>query len=133
MAVAEITPAQVGRNYALSRYEQETSIRWSRDPSDPYVYMFSASSVTWRKAERLGLAPTRTKKSYGTETGRWYRVPIARFAWGLKRKGGAGNPEALQKARVARNGVLSQRGNSTQPGLAMPRGLGPVRGQKTTG
>ena len=89
------------RAYSPSRAEQETILRWDRE--DPLVHLWSANPAVWRKAERLGLAIT--KESYwpgGAIAGRWYVTPLARFRWGLKRKGGKGNPEAFAKSRVAR-------------------------------
>jgi hypothetical protein len=68
----------------ITRYEQETIVRWNED--EEAVFIYSASPVTWRKCIRLGL---RLKKSSrwpdGEESGRWYEVPKAMFRWGLKR------------------------------------------------
>jgi hypothetical protein len=39
----------------------------------------------------------------GKPTGKFYRLPLAGFRWGLKRRGkGRGNVDALAKARAAR-------------------------------
>lgn len=76
---------RLGRLYRPHRAEQETTLRWDRE--DPTVHVWSADPVTWRKMERLGIAPSRESHSSGRLTGRWYRIPLARFRWGLKRPG----------------------------------------------
>jgi hypothetical protein len=72
--------------YRASRAEQETVIRWDR--ADDQVHVWSADPVTWRKLARLGIAPVReTHFPGGVVSGRFYTVPVNRFAWGLKRVG----------------------------------------------
>jgi hypothetical protein len=69
-----------------TRAEQETTLRWDRE--DDQVHVWSASPVTWRKLERLGIPVTReTKAPDGRVTGRFYTIPLCRFHWGLKRVG----------------------------------------------
>jgi hypothetical protein len=50
---------------------------------------------------RLGIHAVRETTQDGEPSGKFYRVPVASFRWGLKRTGGRGNPEALAKARAA--------------------------------
>ena len=45
--------------------------------------------VTWRKLERLGFPPIRETMADGKVSGRFYRIPLNRFRWGLKRAGSA--------------------------------------------
>ena len=93
--------------YRQTRAEQETTIRWNED--DKVVHVWSASPVTWRKMARLGLPPVRGSVIDGHEAGRFYRVPLSRFRWGLKsetraesgRQRAAQGPPAFQKRRVA--------------------------------
>jgi hypothetical protein len=64
----------------ISRYEQETIIRWNEEEAEVFIY--SASPVTWRKCERLGLRMAKNSKwPDGSESGRWYAVPKATFRW----------------------------------------------------
>jgi hypothetical protein len=52
------------------------------------VHVWSASPVTWRKLERLGITAGReTRLPGGAVSSRFYRIPVDRFAWGLKRQG----------------------------------------------
>lgn len=82
----------------LARAEQETILRWDEDKKAVSVY--SASPVTWRKLARLGIQPAKeTTLRTGEPSGKFYRIPLAQFRWGLKRVGGKGNPEALAQAR----------------------------------
>jgi hypothetical protein len=74
--------------YRPTRAEQETVLRWDRD--DDQVHVWSASPVTWRKLERLGVRPVRETTCQGRASGRFYRIPLSRFRRGLKRVGTAG-------------------------------------------
>jgi hypothetical protein len=83
-----------------TRAEQETVIRFDR--AAPAAHLFSASPVVWRKLARLGLEPVRRSTVRGVEVGRFYRVPLARLRWGIRREGQAkraGNAAALAIAR----------------------------------
>jgi hypothetical protein len=71
--------------YRPSRAEQETVIRWDR--ADDAVHLWSASPVTWRRLERLGIRPVRETTCQGSVSGRFYQIPVSRFRWGLKRAG----------------------------------------------
>ena len=71
--------------YRPTRAEQETVVRWDREGD--HVQVWSASPVTWRKLERLGIRPVRETTSTGQVSGRFYRIPVSRFRWGLKRTG----------------------------------------------
>lgn len=71
--------------YRPTRAEQETVFRWDRE--DDQVHVWSASPVTWRKLERLGIPPARETRCQGRVSGRAYRIPVSRFRWGLKRAG----------------------------------------------
>jgi hypothetical protein len=71
--------------YRPTRAEQETVLRWDR--GDDHVHIWSASPVTWRKLDRLGIRPTRETSYQGVVSGRCYRIPVSRFRWGLKRVG----------------------------------------------
>jgi len=75
-----------------TRAEQETVFRW--DEEEKLVYVWSASPVTWRKLARLGIRPVRETSREGQPTGKFYRLPLARFRWGLKRAS-SGNPRNL--------------------------------------
>ena len=68
-----------------TRAEQETVLRWDRE--DDQVHVWSASPVTWRRMERLGIRPTRETRCQGRVSARAYRIPVSRFRWGLKRAG----------------------------------------------
>jgi hypothetical protein len=73
--------------YRPTRAEQETVLRWDR--ADDQVHVWSASPVTWRKLERLGIpAGHETRFPGGVVSGRFYTIPLSRFRWGLKRVGG---------------------------------------------
>jgi hypothetical protein len=74
-----------------TRAEQETVLRWDED--EKLVHLWSASPVTWRKLARLGIEPHRETRRAGEVTDRFYRVPVTRFRWGLKRasSGNRGN------------------------------------------
>jgi len=82
-----VRPAPAPRRaYHPTRAEQETILRWDRE--DDQVHVWTASPVTWRKLERLGIAPIReTPFPGGAVAGRSYRIPLSRFRWGLKRAG----------------------------------------------
>jgi hypothetical protein len=84
--------------YRPTRSEQETVIRWDR--ADDHVHVWSASPVTWRRMERLGLRPIRETIASGRVSGRFYVLPLRRFRWGLKRVGGQapGRRVAVQSA-----------------------------------
>ena len=72
--------------YRPTRAEQETVLRWHR--AGDHVQVWSASPVTWRKLERLGIPPVcETRFAGGVVSGRFYRIPLTRFRWGLKRVG----------------------------------------------
>jgi hypothetical protein len=72
--------------YRPTRAEQETVLRWDR--AGDHVQVWSASPVTWRKLERLGIPPVHeTRAPGGLVSGRVYRIPLGRFRWGLKRVG----------------------------------------------
>jgi hypothetical protein len=79
--------------YRQTVAEQETVIRWDRE--SPEVQLFSANPAVWRKMTRLGIEPARRSTLQGEEAGRFYRVPITRFRWGLK-------SEARSQARRGR-------------------------------
>ena len=80
--------------YRPTRAEQETVLRWDRE--DDQVSVWSASPVTWRRMERLGIRPTRETRCQGRVSSRSYRIPVSRFRWGLKRAG-----VSARKPRVA--------------------------------
>jgi hypothetical protein len=82
---------------ATTRAEQETVLRWEED--EKLVHVWSASPVTWRKLARLGIEPHRETRRADEVTGRFYRVPLARFRWGLKRAS-PGNRGNLAKGAV---------------------------------
>ena len=72
------------RIYRPTRAEQETVLRWHR--AGDHAHVWSASPVTWRKLERLGIPPVReTRPPGGVVSSRFYRIPFSRFRWGLKR------------------------------------------------
>jgi hypothetical protein len=72
--------------YRPTRAEQETVLRWHR--AGDHVYVWSASPVTWRRLERLGIPPVReTRSPGGVVSSRFYRIPFSGFRWGLKRVG----------------------------------------------
>jgi hypothetical protein len=72
--------------YRPTRAEQETVLRWDR--AGEYVHLWSASPVTWRKLERLGIPHVHeARSSGGVVSSRFYRIPLTRFRWGLKRVG----------------------------------------------
>jgi hypothetical protein len=73
------------RAYRPTRAEQETVLRWDRE--DGQVHVWSASPVTWRKLERLGVRPVQETISTGQMSGRFSRIPVNRFRWELKRVG----------------------------------------------
>jgi hypothetical protein len=88
------------RSARPTRAEQETVLRWDED--EQLVHVWSASPVTWRKLARLGIEPHRETRRAGEVTGRFYRVPLARFRWGLK-SARVGNPGNLARG-VLRSG-----------------------------
>jgi hypothetical protein len=75
--------------HRTTRAEQETVIRWNR--ADDLVHLWSASPVTWRKLEGLGIPAGReTRFPGGVVSGRFYTILLSRSAWGLNRAGSAG-------------------------------------------
>jgi hypothetical protein len=93
--------ASARSSYHPTRAEQETVLRWDRE--DPLVHVWSASPVVWRKLERVGIAPGRETRSYGRVSGRFYRIPLRQFRWGLRRaaRPGQNPPPRRQEPRVA--------------------------------
>ena len=83
-SVARAVVPSSSRPYHPTRVEQETVIRWDREA--PTVSVWSASPVTWRRMERLGLRPVRQTTIGGQPAG-CYQIPLSRFRWGLKRAG----------------------------------------------
>jgi hypothetical protein len=52
---------------------------------------------------RLGIRPVKeTRLLTGEPSGKFYRIPLAAFRWGLKRVGAKGNVAALASARARR-------------------------------
>ncbi len=95
----------------LTAAERETVIRW--DEADKVVTIWSSSPVVLRKLARLGIAPVReSRRRDGTLHGREYRVPLADFRWGLKRRLGETQRQRLRQARFARRGAQEQAGSS---------------------
>jgi hypothetical protein len=91
----------------MTRAEQETVIRW--DEAEQVVHVWSASPRTWRRCARLGLTLTRETTTAGQVTGRFYRLDLGAFRWGVKSRRAGGSTTGLQKARLARgNPVLSK-------------------------
>jgi hypothetical protein len=91
----------------ITRYEQETIIRWNEEEAEVFIY--SASPVTWRKCGRLGLRMAKSAKwRDGSESGRWYTVPKAMFRWGLKR-GGSVSPERRAAATARLEAARARR------------------------
>jgi hypothetical protein len=78
----------------LGRAEQETVIRWDEDAQQ--VSVWSASPKTWRKMARLGLEPYRTTTTGGEPTGKFWRLGVTEFRWGLKSKR-KGNTAAFRR------------------------------------
>jgi hypothetical protein len=69
----------------ISRAEQETVIQWDED--ERVVRIWSASPAVLRKLHRLGLVPTReSRHRTGALHGQEFKLPLARFRWGLKRR-----------------------------------------------
>ena len=70
----------------LTRAEQETVIRW--DVEEQVVWIWTAEAKTIRKLARLGIEPHNETRSARTKglTGKFYKLPLARFSWGLKAK-----------------------------------------------
>lgn len=74
---------------ALTKAERETTIRW--DEEDRVVHVWSASPVVWRKMARLGLRPTRETTLAGEPSGKFYRLPLTEFRFGVRKpRPGAG-------------------------------------------
>ena len=98
------------------RAEQETVIRW--DEAEKVVHIWSASPVTWRRMARLALSHHKETTMEGNLSGRFYRVPLARFRWGLKR-GGIGHPypESLRRWNTAK---MRARGGQTGEQAGVP-------------
>jgi hypothetical protein len=63
---------------------ERSSWRASRSPA---LSVWSASPVAWRRMERLGIRPVQETTLGGQPPGRFYRIPLSRFRWGLKRTG----------------------------------------------
>jgi hypothetical protein len=72
--------------YRRTRGEQETILRWDR--AGDHVQVWLASPVTWRKLQRVGIPPVcETRCSGGLVSSCFYRIPLTRLRWGLKRVG----------------------------------------------
>ena len=113
----------------LTRSERETLIRW--DEAEQVVSVFSASPKVWRRLARLGLEPHKETTRGGKPSGRFYRLPLARFRWGLRQKarnpGGRGTA-ALQAYREARRQGLKAQSQEADG----PHGGGNLREGLTT-
>jgi hypothetical protein len=77
--------------------------RWGWCPSlaphraGDHVYVWSASPVTWRRLERLGMPPVReTRPPGGVVSSRFYRIPFSRFRWGSSGSG-TGRQDGVQR------------------------------------
>ena len=95
----------------LTRAEQETIFRWDED--DQVVHIYSASPKTWRKLGRLGLAAFKETVFRDKPSGRFYRLPVSQFRWGVKSR-------ARAAAGKAAFGRLSP-GRPAIPGSEAPR------------
>jgi hypothetical protein len=78
--------------------EQETIIRW--DCEEKSVNLYSGHPATCRRIERtLGLEPYRVFQfPDGTVTGKDYRMPLASFRWGKKRRTVLSEAERTRRA-----------------------------------
>jgi hypothetical protein len=61
--------------------ERETVIRW--DSEDRMVWIDSYHPHVWRKVERAGYIPARSRSHKGREIGRVYKVPLEQFRFRL--------------------------------------------------
>jgi hypothetical protein len=82
----------------MTKAERETVIRW--DEEEQTVHVWSASKMTWRKMERLGLPVLDETQRQRTEeiSGRAYRLPLKEFKWGRKRPRTAAQDAAARKS-----------------------------------
>jgi hypothetical protein len=103
----------------ITRAEQETVIRW--DEEERVVWIWSASPVVLRRLAKLGV-PVHSEGRWrdGTLHGRDFRVPLARFSWGLRR-----SMSDAQRARLREGGFLRKTPTealnlSTEQGAEIP-------------
>jgi hypothetical protein len=69
------------------RNDQQTVVTW--DDDEQVVRVWSSSPKSWRLLEKLGLRPhreTRLPNGRPAPVGKFYKLPLARFRWGLKKR-----------------------------------------------
>jgi hypothetical protein len=99
----------------ISKAEQETSIGWDEDQKA--VVIWSASPVVLRRLHKLGLLPaSESRRRTGELHGREYRLPLARFRWGLKRRGIAREGAFLPRTARQEASLSTERGSDVVPG-----------------
>jgi hypothetical protein len=83
----------------LCAAERETVIQF--DDESKTVIIWSCQAPVLRKLHRLGLTPHREsrRRDTGAFHGREFRIPLAAFRWGLKRRGTPRQGAFLPKTR----------------------------------
>ena len=104
--------------------EQETILRW--DEEEKNVNLYSACPRVWAWIEkRLKLEPYRTFTAVdGTITGKDFRMPLAEFRWGRKRR------VVLSEAKRAQ---LAARMATARREKACSIAQNPIRSQESDG
>jgi hypothetical protein len=92
-----------------SAAERETVISW--DCEERVVYITSHDPAVWRRLARLGIEAFKNwHYRDGVESTRFYKLPLARFRWGLKRAGKSlSDDQKAARARVLAASRLANR------------------------
>jgi hypothetical protein len=77
--------------------ERETVVRW--DCTDGPVSVWSADPKVWRKMARLAISPVKETTRDGEPSGKFYKIPLEVFRWGLKSQARKGNINAFKRAQ----------------------------------
>lgn len=66
----------------MLKTEKETIFRW--DSEEQVVHIYSCHPRVWRRAERKGYQPSKTRFLEGREIARQYRIPLPCFRYGFR-------------------------------------------------
>lgn len=65
----------------MTKVEQETTIRWSANPDDPAVHLWTAQDSVRRRLEKGGYSPTKVSTIAGEPVGWYFQILLAEFRW----------------------------------------------------
>lgn len=90
---------------ATATLEQETTFRWHR--GDEFVVIWSDDKTVQRKIEKAVKPDIITLFQDGSESGRWYKVPMRSFGFRVKRSSRA--PMSPEHRAAARDRLAKSR------------------------